>query len=609
MPINNRFSYLPFGAAQYGGTADKYVKFTMEHQLMNADTWADFVRVFRTDSDVETGAWRCEYWGKMMRGAVLTYMVNKDEALYHVLEDTVLDLLSAQREDGRFSTYPADNQLFGWDMWGRKYVLTGMLHFMRICKDDELKARILAALCRHADAILDTVGEGDGKVAITETSTFWGGVNSCSILESMVDLYTFTGEARYLEFARYILSTGGCKDGDLIGLALAGEVMPYQYPEVKAYETMSFFEGVLAYYQVTGEERYLTAVTKFVEAVAETDITVIGCSGCTHELFDNSSFKQTLYSAGIMQETCVTVTWMRLLARLHLLTGESKYVDRIEQSAFNALYGSVNEHQNQQIRILYREKRKEYVTGLPFDSYSPLYNGRRGFGIGGYQPFSFGGYYGCCACIAAAGIALVPLCAAVQGEDGVVLNLYMSGQITFAVPSGRAATLTATATYPKALDYAARVSLAQPEKFAVCLRVPAFCENTVIAVNGEQVDAAPADGYVSLHRVWHDGDELTVTADFSLRTLSLEGRTAFFYGPLTLARDEAKEEGEVSLTEPIKLADSLAYTVEEEQEGETVRLLVERADGKEPLLLTDYASCGKHWLDVKNRLTAWLNIE
>lgn len=608
MLINNRYSYLPAGAAQYSGAADRYVKFTMEHQLMNADTWAAFVRVFRADSDVETGAWRCEYWGKMMRGAVLTYMVNKDEALYRVLEDTVLDLLSAQREDGRFSTYPADSQLFGWDMWGRKYVLTGMLHFVCICRSEELKSRILAALCRHADAILESVGEEEGKVAITETSTFWGGVNSCSILEPMVDLYTFTGEKRYLDFARYILSTGGCKGGNLIALALTGEVMPYQYPEVKAYETMSFFEGALAYYQVTGERDYLTATQRFVEAVAETDITVIGCSGCTHELFDHSSVRQVMYSDGIMQETCVTVTWMRLVARLHLLTGAAKYLDRLEHSAFNALYGSVNIHMNQQMCSFDRGRRKMYVEGLPFDSYSPLYNGRRGVGVGGYQAFSFGGYYGCCACIAAAGIALVPLCAALQGDNELSLNLYMSGRINFAAPSGQTVMLTATTTYPKALDYTARVSLAQPEAFSVRLRVPVFCENVCISVNGERVGAAPEDGYVSLRRVWRNGDELSVAADFSLRTLSIEGRTAFMYGPLTLARDEGKEEGEVSLTEPIKLADGLVYTFAEEQEGECVRLHIERADGKEPLLLTDYASCGKRWLDVKNRLTVWLNI-
>lgn len=606
--IENRYTYLPCGAARYSGAADEYVKFTMEHQLMNADTWADFVRVFRTDSDVETGAWRCEYWGKMMRGAVLTYMYNKDEALYSVLENTVLDLLSAQREDGRFSTYPAHNQLFGWDMWGRKYVLTGMLHFVRICQDETLKVRILSALCRHADAILATVGEGEGKVAITATSTFWGGVNSCSILEPMVDLYTFTGEKRYLDFAHYILSTGGCHDGDLITLALKGEVMPYQYPEIKAYETMSFFEGVLAYYQVTGEEKYLTAVTNFVEAVAKTDITVIGCSGCTHELFDHSAQKQTQYSEGIMQETCVTVTWMRLLARLHLLTGESKYLDRIEHSALNALYGSVNEYGYQQLIGIARGSRKAYLNGLPFDSYSPLYYGRRGVGIGGLQRFSFGGYYGCCACIAAAGIALVPLCATLQGRGELSINLPLSGRVTATTAAGQRFVLAVTSTYPKGMEYTARVSLSRPEEFTLRLRVPAYCENTALAVNGERVSVLAQDGYMTLRREWCDGDEFLLTADFSLRKGELNGRTVFSYGPLTLARDENKEDGEVSLTEMIKLATPLSYAVEEEQEGETVRLRVERADGKEALLLTDYASCGKRWLDVKNRLTVWLNI-
>ncbi len=611
MAMDNRYTYLAAGAATYTGKADEAVRFTMEHQLLDAKTWADFVEVYRTDSDVDSGSWRCEYWGKMMRGAVLTYLYNKDEELYRVLETTVLDLLTTQREDGRFSTYSAEKQLYGWDMWGRKYIITGLLHFARICRSAELKARILDALRRHADAILATVGEGEGKVAVTATSHFWGGVNSCSILEPMVELYTVTGDERYLDFARYIISTGGCVDGNLIDLARANEVMPYMYPEVKAYETMSFFEGVLAYYQVTGEVDYLDVVKKFVEAVAVTDITVIGCSGCTHELFDHSSVKQVLFSDGVMQETCVTVTWMRLLARLHLLTGERVYIDRLELSAYNALYGSINTGMRQQLMIFHHNQHKDYVAPLPFDSYSPLYNGRRGYGVGGYQPFSFGGHYGCCACIAAAGVALVPLCAVLQGESGVTVNIYMGGELTAATPSGQALTIAATTTYPRALDYVARLSLVTAEAFSLRLRVPAFCDKVCVRVNGERVEVAPTDGYVVLFRRWSDGDEMSVTAAFSLREMTLDGRTAFAYGVLTLARDENKEPGEVSLTEAVELrheADGLVYRLEESQDEEMVRLLVDRADGKEPLLLTDYASCGKRWMDVKNRMTAWLNI-
>ena len=37
-------------------------------------------------------------------------------------------------------------------------------------------------------------------------------------------------------------------------------------------------------------------------------ISVIGSSGCTHELFDYTRYRQTAVGSGVMQETCVTVT-------------------------------------------------------------------------------------------------------------------------------------------------------------------------------------------------------------------------------------------------------------------------------------------------------------
>ena len=189
--MNAQLTYLNPGAARYTGLAQRYIDFTMSHQLMNAETWRNFVRVFRDDSDDADRGWRCEYWGKMMRGACLTYLYNGDDALYAVLEETVRDLLTAQRPDGRFSTYSASAQLNGWDVWGRKYVLTASLHFYRICKDEALKKQLLNAMCRHADALIDMVGEG--KISIVHTSNSWGGVNSATILDAMVDLYNVTG--------------------------------------------------------------------------------------------------------------------------------------------------------------------------------------------------------------------------------------------------------------------------------------------------------------------------------------------------------------------------------------------------------------------------------
>ena len=601
--IVNTLSYLEAGGARYTGPADAYVRFTMSHQLMNAETWKSFVRVFRADSDDVDKGWRCEYWGKMMRGACLTYLYNKDEALYAVLEETVRDLLTAQRADGRFSTYSEGEQFQGWDMWGRKYVLTAMLHFYRICRDDGLKGKIITALCRHADAILAAVGEGEDKVEITHTSNFWGGVNSCSILDAMVELYRVTGKEAYLKFSRYILRTGGCRDGNLIELALENRLMPYQYPEVKAYETISFFEGVLSYYEVTGEPRCLQAVLNFVEAVNETDITIIGCSGCTHELFDHSAVVQTRESEGIMQETCVTVTWMRMMARLLLLTGEEKYFSRMERSAWNALYGSVNTQELKQ----YSFEEKDYLEPLPFDSYSPLTNNSRGRGVGGFKRFAFGGYYGCCACIAAAGIAIFPLCAVLQSRQGLVINAFLPGTVTANTPAGHRFTLEAESGYPAAMDWKATIRLDAPEEFELKIRIPDYCENPRVFINNQEV--APAgDGWCVVSGIWKDGDTVAFRAELSLKQVTLEDKVAFTYGPLVLARDAAREQGSAKMDELVFLAQPLRYRLvpASGKDEEWLRLELEQTDGRAPLLLTNYASCGKNWLSSRNRITVWM---
>ena len=603
--IQRKLRYLNDGAAGYTGTANRYVQFAKDRQLMNPNTWADFVRQFRADSDDHDLGWRGEYWGKMMRGACLIYRYAPDPALYRVLEDTVLDMLDAQREDGRFSTYSREAQLQGWDIWSRKYVLTSMLHFHGICTDEALKARIITAMCRHLEALMADVGEGEGKRPITKTSHFWGCMNSCTILDPVVELYTLTKNPEYLAFAQYIISTGGCDNGDLMAVALENKKLPYEYPQVKAYEMMSFFEGLLSYYELTGEEKYLTAVTNFVGTVYSSDITVIGCAGCTHELFDNSALRQVLPSDGIMQETCVTVTWMRLLARLHLLTGEAKYMEWMELSAYNALYGSANEHNLQQ----YELPKMRLMDPMPFDSYAPLYNKPRGLGVGGLKKYAYGGHYGCCACIASAGVAIFPLCAILKSDDGLTVNAFQGGTVKEKTPGGKQLQLNMDTQWPAAPAWKCSMELEAPEQFALRIRIPESCENARVRINGESVTAD--NGYVTLNRLWKAGDTVEFSGAFTLKPVELGGRTAFTYGPLTLARDEEKEGG-ADLEEAVVLEavdGKLNYRMAEPEVkyGELIRIYVNRKDGGQ-LLLTDFASCGKKWLSKHNRMTVWMNI-
>ncbi len=583
------YRFLTDSRMRFQGNMDEDISYITGWQLKDRALWAKFVQQFRTHSDGQEGDWRGEFWGKMMRGACLVWRYTQDPELYAILEETARDLLTTQDDLGRISTYTVETEMTGWDLWCRKYVMTGFQHFYDICRDEALKAQILAALQAHADAVLAKIGPG--KLSITQTSTFWGCVNSCTILEPMIRLYEMTGAPRYLEFAEYILSTGGCADGDLIETALAGEKLPHEFPAVKAYEVMSFFEGCLAYYEVTGKEKYFRAAKNFMDLVMAHEISVIGCSGCEHELFDHTVLTQTTSPWTLLQETCVTVTYMRVLARLALLTGDVRYAQALELSGYNALPGAVN-HEKQKGFDYWGSK--EPIDPLPFDSYSPLRFTKRGCGTGGHKSFAEGGFYGCCGCIGSAGLALRPLMAFLEMDGGFVLNDYFTGTVATHTPGGRAVTFASQSTFAQDGSFDMTLSLPAPEEFTLRLRVPAWCQEAQILCGG-QTYSAPA-GYFDLTRRWSDGDALSIRFPVALRSQRQDGFTAYSYGPLTLCFDKLKEEKD--------LPETTHFTLLAPQGREQLRMAVKTDKGT--LLFTDYASCGKTWNRENSEISAWI---
>ncbi|MBR5539531.1 MAG: glycoside hydrolase family 127 protein, partial [Clostridia bacterium] len=391
----------------FNGYIDTATRYIEDFQLVDATLWARFVDQFRHNSDGEDFGWRGEYWGKMMRGACFTYSYTKNKALYDVLAKTVCDMIESADCDGRISSYSRECEYDGWDLWGRKYVLLGMQYFLEISDDENLNARIVKSMCAQVDYIMQRIGrKEDGKLLITKATRHWRGLNSSSILEPVVRLYTITGEQKYFDFAEYIVGLGGTDVVNVFDLAYEDKFMPSQYPVTKAYEMTSCFEGLIEFYRHTKNERFLTSVVNFANKIIETDFTIIGCCGCTSEYFDHSAVRQAnTNNEKIMQETCVTVTVMKFFYQLALLTGDPRYSDAFETSLYNAYFGSINTEKV--IEDTARESKARHpelvLEPLPFDSYSPLTAGTRGNGIGGYKRTRDGHYYGCCACIGSAG--------------------------------------------------------------------------------------------------------------------------------------------------------------------------------------------------------------
>jgi len=624
---------------KYNGFIDKAFNFIEDFQLLKPELWRRFVQQFREDADFDAG-WRGEYWGKMMRGASLVYFYTKNKKLYEILSGTVCDMIESADENGRISSYATNHEFDGWDMWSRKYVLLGMQYFLEVCEDEELSKRIVDSMKAQVDYLIEKIGDKeDGKMPITKATRNWRGLNSSSILEPIVRLYNITKEKKYFDFAEYIVNCGGTDIVNIFDLAYKNEFYPYQYPVTKAYEMTSCFEGLLEFYRLTGEDKYKTAIINYADRILESDFTVIGSSGCTHELFDHSTVRQANTTNGkIQQETCVTVTLMKFFYQITLLTGNPKYVDAFEISLYNAYLGSFNTEKV--IEPMIKEEHPDWsIEPLPFDSYSPLTAGTRGNGIGGLMLMSDKHYYGCCACIGAAGIGLVPKIHLLTTKKGFSLNLYISGTVNSKTPTNKDITFDINTDYPKNGNIDITLNTAETENFELLIRNPYWSKNTKVMVNNEPVKVNT--GYISIEREWKNGDKIEIALDMRCEAIYpipygtdiLMNKVIWGanYMIQTFVREDEKAKNHIALRRgPVMLAQDnrLGYSVDEpisvkvnpdgyvdvDLNGESKAPYENIIEAKVPLTsgktmtVTDYSSAGKLWTE-ESKMAVWMTTE
>lgn len=627
---------------KFKGCLDKSLKFITDMQLRDNGKWKLFVDQFRNHTDSGNGGWRGEFWGKMMRGACFVYSYSKDTELYSVLKATVIDMMSTQDELGRISTYKTEEEFDAWDIWSRKYVLLGMEYFIEISDDAELNKKIVDCMCRQADYLISKIGyQQEGKKLITKLTRHWRGLNSSSILEPIVRLYSLTAEKKYLDFATYIVHCGGTEVANIFELAYENELRPYQYPITKAYEMTSCFMGLLEYYRITENEKHLQAIINYADCILEDDFTVIGSAGCTHELFDHSTVRQANPNRGTpkAQETCVTVTLMQFFYQLNLITGDAKYMDAFETSLYNAYLGAINTAGS--VDLSEQEQYPDYtMVSMPFDSYSPLTPGKRGNGIGGFMRLGNNKYYGCCIGIGPAGIGIAMKSAVFTKKDGVVVNLFEEGTVSQKLANGKNANLKFVTAYPVEGNVDITVDTDCEEEFGIWVRNPEWSKNTIVYLNGKSIEATR--GYISVKRKWNSGDRISICFDmrtkaiypipYGSQILMNKVIWGINYMVSTFDREDPSTKNHIALKRgPLILAQEnrLGYSVDDAISVEVdndgyvdvklsdrkiapypcmLEVQVPTTDGKS-FTVTDCSSAGKLWNENEGKMAVWMNTK
>ena len=525
------FTPLPPGQVKLNGGFDKDISLCNEVWQKETLPYEKLVQFFRTGRPQFALG---EMWGKAVRSGSLLYRYNNDRELKEILRRTMDDFLTTARSNGLYSCLPPelqpDRNNTG-DMWERAYTLRGLSQYYISVDADP---RVMEAMKTEAQGIIDQVGPAP-KVDINTMGWSRNKIESSSLLEPFMTIYSLTGEKRFLDFAEYIIRSGGCHGSDLFQEALDNvypRAMGNIYP--KAYEMLDVFEGLAEYYRATGEEKWLKCLTNMFHNIWNREITIIGNAGADQpyfphwrgEAWSDTRFEQTNPKQTRMMETCIGVTWMKYCAQILRLTGDPLAMDAIERYIYNGLTGAMKH------------------TGDGF-SYCNLLNGSKTTNEGWGWKFD-GLPVTCCNLHGPIGMAYIPLVAAMQAKDGPVINLYNDASITASSASGSKVDLEISGGFPWSGDVAVAVKPAKKEKFTLRLRIPIWSEDTKVTVNGSPVQAVKAGEYLCIKRAWKDGDTVKLSFDMTGRLHDAphgsnpagDAFQAITYGPIVLSRDE-----------------------------------------------------------------------
>lgn len=140
-----------------------------------------------------------------------------------------------------------------------------------------------------------------------------------------------------------------------------------------------------------------------------------------------------------------------------------------------------------------------------------------------------------------------------SNDNGLAAVMYNSCTTTAKVGNGTEITLVEETNYPFEEDIRFVIQTAQNVKFPLYLRVPGWCENVSIQLNGKKLNLAVNSGeYIRLEREWVNGDQLTLHLPMELasRTWDVnQNSVSIDYGPLTFSLKIEEEYNKINSTE------------------------------------------------------------
>ncbi|MDX2194904.1 MAG: glycoside hydrolase family 127 protein [Cytophagales bacterium] len=483
------------------------VNINLEKRLLNIDS-AILLSGFKKRPG--TQVWIGEHVGKFLFSASLTYRYSRDARLKKLMDEMVTKYIATQLPNGYIGTYLPADYWSEWDVWAHKYCIIGLLNYYQVTGDK----RALQTASKAADLICTTFGDQPGQADLMKSGHHVG-MASGSILEPMIDLYRYTGNVKYLQFAQYILRAWEQDNGPKIisNLEKYGKVT--KVGNAKAYEMMSCLVGIAKYYTLTGEEKYYKALQTAWNDIRLNRLYITGTAS-SYEHFKEDNILPADNDAH-MGEGCVTTTWIQYCYQMLCISGEVKYAEEIERAVYNHLTAAENP-----------------VTGCV--SYYTALQGKK--------PHKCDQGYSCCLSSIPRGISMIPDMVIGKIHGNLSVLMYESGACTDTIVAADGEKISlflkSDSKFPHdgILNYT--ISISNPKKFTLNFRVPAWSSNFKVMTNGETI-SGKSGTLLPISRTWKQNDKVVISFDIATQVIpggkSYPNHVAIKRGPQVLAFD------------------------------------------------------------------------
>ncbi len=480
---------------------------------------------------------------KWLEAVAYTLAWKKDEKL-EALADSVIEIIrKAQQPDGYLDTYYIINGLDKrWTNLADNHELYCAGHMIEAgvaYYQETGKTVLLEVVKKLADCVDRTFGREEGKLH---------GYPGHEVIEmALVRLYHVTGEERYLRLAEYFISQRGQeplyfreeKEKYHNPFYWERSLFQYQYyqagkpvreqkhAEGHAVRAAYLYSGMTDVARETGDESLMEAVKTLWEDVTKRQMYITGAIGSS-EYGEAFTFPYDLPNDEVYGETCAAIGLVFWAGRMLETELDGNYGDVMERTLYN---GCISGMSTDGTRFFYANPLEVNPEACRKDQRKKHIDVER------QKWFS-------CACcppnLARLTASLGNYVCGIR-EDTLAFHLYIGGvaavpekEMSVAVESGLPWKGEATLTMQ-----------GNPGQMTVALRIPGWCRNWTVLVNGETAEGVLEKGYLYLERNWKAGDKISLNLEMQAERNYANpgvkadiGKVAITRGPLVYCLEE-----------------------------------------------------------------------